>query len=110
MSETASFREPGNGTDHLVYIDNMGRPDECTEDCPGCHWEGNIGCEALLGGCDVCDPDGAYAYARENAAAVGRVRKALDALSRETNAYEAGYKGWANQVIRDVRTALDGGR
>jgi hypothetical protein len=51
------FREP-EGREHLVYVDEWGRPDECTEDCPGCHWEGNLDCEALSSGCDLCDPDG----------------------------------------------------
>lgn len=44
--------------DHLVYADENGAPEECIEECPGCHWEGNTDCEALPYGCDLCDPDG----------------------------------------------------
>ena len=55
--------------EHLVYVDQNGEPDECTEDCPGCHWEGNADCEAIRGGCDICDPDGDLFRAQELARA-----------------------------------------
>ena len=47
--------------EHLVYVDEKGEPDECVEDCTGCHWEGNADCEAIASGCDICDPDGVAA-------------------------------------------------
>jgi hypothetical protein len=43
--------------EHWGYVDENGEFDECIEDCPGCHWEGNPNCEALPYGCDICDPD-----------------------------------------------------
>lgn len=44
--------------EHWCYADENGEFDECLEDCPGCHWEGNTDCEAIRAGCDICDPDG----------------------------------------------------
>jgi hypothetical protein len=57
MTESATFTEP-EWREHFVYVDEKGEPDECIEDCPGCHYEGNADCEALPYGCDICDPDG----------------------------------------------------
>jgi hypothetical protein len=47
----------------------------------------------------------AAALAAERERVLAPVLAALDALSRETGAYEAGYKSWAQTVIREVRQA-----
>lgn len=53
---------------------------------------------------DVADAIAA-ALAAERERVLAPVLAALDALSRETGAYEAGYKSWAQTVIREVRQA-----
>ena len=51
----------------------------------------------------------ATAIAAERDRVLAPVLVALDALSRETGAYEAGYKSWAQTVIREVRRAAQDG-
>ena len=65
----------------------------------------------LLG---IPDAEDRVAYMVEQLAAerervLAPVLAALDALSRETGAYEAGYKSWAQTVIREVRRAAQDG-
>lgn len=92
--ERQPFRE------HTAYVDEMGNPDECTEDCPGCHWEGNRSCEALASGCDICDPDGVYAYAPENAEKVRRIQALADELDAEARGYAEEANGLARSNPR----------
>lgn len=48
---------PIHGREHLCYADENGNAEECIEDCPGCHYEGNAGCDSWPD-CDLCNPDG----------------------------------------------------